>query len=95
VSQKLVGVRIDGEPLGMWLEDFWPVVDEGTGEQIGRLTSASYSPRLEFNMGYAWVPIEKAAEGTRIGITSPEGPMTATVTPLPFLDTKKEIPAKS
>jgi hypothetical protein len=46
-------------------------------------------------MGYAWVPIEKAAEGTRIGITSPEGPMTATVTPLPFLDTKKEIPAKS
>ena len=95
VSRKLVGVRIDGEPLGMWLEDFWPVVDEGTGEQIGRLTSASYSPRLEFNMGYAWVPIEKAAEGTRIGITSPEGPMTATVMPLPFLDPKKEIPAKS
>jgi hypothetical protein len=46
-------------------------------------------------MGYAWVPIEKAAEGTRIGITSPEGPMTATVMPLPFLDPKKEIPAKS
>ena len=94
VSQKLVGVKIDGAPLGMWLEDFWPVVDDG-GEQVGRLVSASYSPRLERNMGFAWVPIAKASEGTRIEITSPDGPMTATVTALPFLDPKKEIPAKS
>ena len=57
--------------------------------------SASYSPRLEFNMGYAWVPIELAAEGTRVEIASPDGPMTATVTALPFLDPKKEIPAAS
>jgi glycine cleavage system aminomethyltransferase T len=57
--------------------------------------SASHSPRLEVNMGFAWVPIGKAAEGTRIDIESPDGPMTATVTALPFLDPKKEIPAKS
>jgi hypothetical protein len=44
-------------------------------------------------MGFAWVPIA-ATEGTRIEITSPDGPMTATVTALPFLDPKKEIPAK-
>jgi glycine cleavage system aminomethyltransferase T len=92
VQQKLVGVKIDGEPLGMWLEDFWPVV-EGD-ENVGRLVSASYSPRLDFNMGFAWVPIASATEGTRIEITSPDGPMTATVTALPFLDPKKEIPAK-
>ena len=36
VQQKLVGVTIDGEPLGMWLEDFWPVV-EGRREAVGRL----------------------------------------------------------
>ena len=90
VSRKLVGVEIDGEPLGMWLEDFWPVVDDGV--EVGRLVSASYSPRLEFNMGFAWVPIAAAAEGSRIEIASPEGPMTATVTALPFLDPKKEIP---
>jgi glycine cleavage system aminomethyltransferase T len=97
VKQKLVGVTIDGEPLGMWLEDFWPVVDggRGTGEQIGRLVSASHSPRLDVNMGFAWVPIDKAAEGTGIEIASPDGPMSATVTALPFLDPKKEIPAKS
>jgi len=76
----------------MWLEDFWPVVEGG--EPVGRLVSASYSPRLEINMGFAWVPIESAAAGTPIRIDSPDGPMTATVTALPFLDPKKEIPAK-
>ncbi len=91
VRQKLVGLTIDGDPLTMWLEDFWPVVDGH--ERIGRLTSASYSPRLERNMGFAWVPISKAAGGTRVQIASPDGPMTATVTALPFLDPKKEIPA--
>ena len=94
VQQKLVGVKIDGEPLGMWLEDFWPVVEGARTEKVGRLVSASYSPRLDFNMGFAWVPIAAATEGTRIEITSPDGPMTATVTALPFLDPKKEIPAK-
>ena len=76
----------------MWLEDFWPVVQDGA--KIGHLTSASFSPRLAFNMGYVWVPIELAATGSRIEIESPEGMKTATVTPLPFLDPKKEIPAK-
>ncbi|MGZ5297733.1 MAG: glycine cleavage T C-terminal barrel domain-containing protein, partial [Actinomycetota bacterium] len=54
VQKKLVGVKIDGPPLPMWLEDFWPVTKDG--REVGRLTSASYSPRLEINMGYAWVP---------------------------------------
>jgi glycine cleavage system aminomethyltransferase T len=91
VKMKLVGARIDGDPLTMWLEDFWPIVDGE--ERIGRLVSASYSPRLGFNMGYVWVPIERAADGARITIESPGGPMTATVTALPFLDPTKEIPA--
>ena len=76
----------------MWLEDFWPVVDGHP--PIGRLVSASYSPRLEFNMGFAWVPDRHGRRGTRIEITSPDGPMTATVTAMPFLDPKKDIPAK-
>jgi hypothetical protein len=36
----------------------------------------------------------EAAVGTPIEIDSPDGPMSATVTALPFLDPKKEIPAK-
>jgi aminomethyltransferase len=90
VKRKLVGLKIDGPPLPMWLEDFWPVAADR--EVVGRLTSASYSPRLDMNMGYAWVPIELAAEGTSLRIDSPQGEMTAAVTPLPFLDPKKAVP---
>jgi glycine cleavage system aminomethyltransferase T len=90
VTKKLVGVRIDGPPLPMWLEDFWPVTKDGA--VIGKLTSASYSPRLDLNMGYASLPIELAAEGTTLQIESPVDPMTATVVPLPFLDPNKNVP---
>jgi glycine cleavage system aminomethyltransferase T len=93
VTRKLVGVTIDGPPLGMWLEDFWPV--RAGGGVVGRLTSAGHSPRLDINMGYAWVPIGSAEAGTRLEVDSPEGAMTATVTSIPFLDQKKEIPARS
>jgi glycine cleavage system aminomethyltransferase T len=90
VTKKLVGVRIDGPPLPMWLEDFWPITKDGA--EVGKLTSASYSPRLDLNMGYAWVPIELAAEGTTLQIESPTDPMSATVVPLPFLDRNKDVP---
>jgi glycine cleavage system aminomethyltransferase T len=88
--RKLVGVRIGGPPLGMWLEDFWPV--SASGRAVGTLTSASHSPRLEFNMGYAWVPIELAAEGTQLVVASPEGQLDAEVVGLPFLDPRKDVP---
>jgi glycine cleavage system aminomethyltransferase T len=90
VRRKLVGVRIDGEPLGMWLEDFWPV--SSGGAQVGHLTSASFSPRLQINMGYAWVPIGLAESGTDLRVTSPEGPLSAEVVPLPFWDPAKAVP---
>jgi aminomethyltransferase len=90
VRRKLVGVRIDGEPLGMWLEDFWPV--RSAGELVGRTTSASYSPRLEFNMGYVWLPIELAETGTVVTLDAPAGELRAEVVPLPFLDPSKDVP---
>jgi glycine cleavage system aminomethyltransferase T len=90
VERKLVGVEIGGEPLTMWLEDFWPVRRDG--ETIGRLTSAAHSPRLDVNMGYAWVPIAYAAGGTAIEIASPSGTLPATVVSLPFLDPDKDVP---
>jgi len=90
VRRKLVGVLIDGEPLSMWLEDFWPVRSEG--RMVGTLTSACHSPRLNANMGYVWVPAELAGNGTRLEIDAPGGALPATVTPLPFYDPRKEIP---
>jgi glycine cleavage system aminomethyltransferase T len=90
VRRKLVGVRIDGEPLGMWLEDFWPV--RSGGRIVGRTTSASYSPRLEYNMGYAWLPIELAELGAAVALDAPSGELRAEVVALPFLDPAKAVP---
>ncbi len=90
VDRKLVGVRIGGEPFHLWLEEFWPVRREGAS--VGRLVSASHSFRLKENIGYAWVPIELAEPGTRLEAISPDGPMPAVVTALPFLDPEKQIP---
>jgi glycine cleavage system aminomethyltransferase T len=90
VRRKLVGVRIEGDPLGMWLEDFWPVRFDG--DVVGKLTSASYSPRLEYNMAYAWVPIDRSEPRTALSVASPEGELRAEVVALPFLDPRKLVP---
>ena len=93
VTRKLVGVEIPGGALSYEVAEAWPVVDEG-GRQIGRVTDAIWSPRLERNIGYAWVPVELAGPGTVIRTRTSDGAdINATVASLPFLDPKKEIPA--
>jgi glycine cleavage system aminomethyltransferase T len=90
VRRKLVGVEFGVEPFRMWLEEFWPVVRDGTA--VGRLTSAGRSFRLEKNIGYAWVPAELAEPGTELELQSPDGPVPAVTAALPFLDPGKDIP---
>jgi aminomethyltransferase len=50
------------------------------------------SPRLEKNIGYAWVPIEHSKLGTRLTIVTPAGDREALVVKKPFIDPKKELP---
>ncbi|MGQ0668216.1 MAG: glycine cleavage T C-terminal barrel domain-containing protein [Actinomycetota bacterium] len=92
VQRKLVGVDIGGEPMTAEgaLSDFWPVQDNG--EEIGCLTAGTWSPRLDRNIGYAWVPIGLAEAGTRLEAASPAGPVLITVAALPFVDPSKNIP---
>src|SRR5688572_15242567 len=90
VDRKLVGVEIGGEPFRLWLEEFWPARHDG--EVVGRLTSASHSFRLQKNIGYAWLPIALAEVGTALEVVSPDGPVPATVAPLPFWDPNKDVP---
>ena len=63
------------------------------GEQVGHVTDLIWSPRLERNIGYVWVPIELAAPGTRSRSTNPDGRAgPARTAAIPFLDAKKDIP---
>lgn len=92
VDRKLVGIQIGGDPMvdeGA-LNDFWPVLTEAG--RVGHVTAGAWSPRLERNIGYAWVPIHLAEVGTPLRIQGPRGVVPATVHALPFVDPRKEIP---
>ena len=89
VKRRLVGVEIGGEKLDMNFTK-WPI--HATDGQVGTVTTALWSPRLEKNIGYAWLPVELAGLGTSVTVTTPSGDRPATVVPMPFLDPMKEIP---
>ncbi|HWO90037.1 MAG TPA: glycine cleavage T C-terminal barrel domain-containing protein [Gemmatimonadales bacterium] len=89
-KRKLVGVEIAGERIEFNATK-WPV--SSAGRPVGHITSAIYSPRLKKNIGYAMVPIEHAALGTRLTVSIPgSGEREAVVVERPFVDQNKEIP---
>jgi glycine cleavage system aminomethyltransferase T len=95
VKQKLVGVDIEGEPLGTYVDnemiDFFPV--HADGREVGRVTSACHSPRLEKNIGLAMMPIEHTELGTELQVDTPKsGRVAAKVVGMPHWDPNKEIP---
>jgi aminomethyltransferase len=90
VSRKVVGVELDGDRFPTLNFAKWPVTVDG--ERVGTVTSAVHSPRLEKNIGYAWVPMPLAELGTRLEVESEWGPRRATVAPMPFWDPEKRIP---
>jgi aminomethyltransferase len=93
-KRKLVGVEIGGERLGAYNDssmiDFFPVRKDG--RQIGKVTSACFSPRLDKNIGFAMVPTELAELGTELEVERPEGTTSAVVVEKPFIDPKKTTP---
>jgi aminomethyltransferase len=82
-SRRLVGLEIGGAPLDLNMTR-WPVRIQGPA--LGHVTSAVHSPRLRKNIGYAYVPVEHAAEGTRVEVATSAGPREATIVKMPFVD---------
>ncbi|MCA1774248.1 MAG: glycine cleavage system protein T [Loktanella sp.] len=89
VSRKQVGLIIDSEPLKGPNTSFWTITSNGT--EIGKVTSAVYSPRLERNIALAMVPVEFAHIGMGVDVVMPSGPTRATVAERPFYDPKKKL----
>jgi aminomethyltransferase len=90
VANRIVGVRIDGEPFPALNNVKWPVISGG--ERVGTVTSAIHSPRLHANIGFAWVPTRLAGLGTELSVASEWGERAATVVEMPFVDPSKQIP---
>jgi len=56
---KLVGLKMAGEPIRDYANDFYHISDPDTGEKCGYMTSPWWNPDLETNIGMGFVPAEK------------------------------------
>ncbi|MEE9301439.1 MAG: glycine cleavage T C-terminal barrel domain-containing protein [Alphaproteobacteria bacterium] len=95
VKQKLVGLAIGGKPLTWYNTDFYIVKDKNGKTDVGYVTSAFYSPKLETNIALAWLPNSHNKLGTALKVALPNErhPVNAVVVETPFVDPKKKIPA--
>jgi glycine cleavage system aminomethyltransferase T len=91
VSRKLVGLEVEGEALPFEIAEKRPALHRG--QPIGTVTDLIWSPRLERNIGYVWVPIEMAEPGNELEILGPDGSrVVGRTAALPFIDPRKQVP---
>jgi glycine cleavage system aminomethyltransferase T len=92
VTRKLVGIEAPGDPSFFELTEARPAL--AGGQPAGRVTDLVWSPRLERNIGYVWVPAELAAPGNDLEIEWKNGErIPAKTAAIPFLDPHKKVPA--
>ncbi len=84
-----VGLEIGGAPWSGSNTARWPVVRDG--REVGYVTSAIHSPRLNKNIALALVETDCAALAQAASVETEFGPRLATVVPKPFFDPKKSL----
>jgi len=89
VTRQQVGLQIDCEPLSGPNTTFWGVYHRGV--QVGKVTSAVYSPRLQKNIALALVSCEHAELGTQLQVVTRSRAIGATVVERPFHDPRKSL----
>jgi glycine cleavage system aminomethyltransferase T len=92
VDRKLVGIELRGDMLRAEMSRTWDALSGGA--KVGHLTDAVWSPGLEKNIGYVWVPIELSEPGNVLDVVTETGDHLEGVTAaIPFVDPRKEKPA--
>ena len=89
ISRKQVGLEIECDPLSGPNTTFWPI--KKNGKQIGKVTSAVYSPRLKKNIALAMIDINFSEIGANLEVNTHEGSYDSTIVEKPFYDPKKMI----
>jgi len=89
VTRKQVGIEIDCEPLKGPNTTFWKINKDN--KNIGKVTSAIYSPRLKKNIALAMVTVEQSEIGNKFQVIADVGSHECTVVEKPFYDPKKMI----
>ena len=89
IKRKQVGLVINCEPLSGPNTTFWSIKKDN--KEIGKVTSAVYSPRLKKNIALAMVNIKNSEIGTDLEVETNKGKFTAKIVEKPFYDPKKKI----
>ena len=89
IKRKQVGIEIDCEPLCGPNTTFWPVLNDQ--KNIGKITSAVYSPRLKKNIALAIIDIDHSNLGQKLKVKIDENVINCSVVEKPFFDPKKKI----
>ncbi len=93
VKRHQVGIEISCTPLKHPNTSYWPIMVGS--EEVGYITSAVYSPRLDKNIALAMMDVKYSAIDTRAETTTPEGAFPIKVVQKPFYDPKKKITSGS
>ena len=89
ITRKQVGIEIDCKPLSGPNTTFWELKKNNVN--IGKVTSAVYSPRLKKNIALAMVSVEQSEIGNEFQVTTNDGLFNCIVVEKPFYDPKKKI----
>ena len=89
ISRKQVGLELSGDPLHGPNTIFWPIKKDD--KDIGKVTSAVFSPRLKKNIALAMVDIKHSTLGFELDVFSDFGILKGTIVEKPFFDPKKTI----
>ena len=93
VQQRLVGLKVGGEPISWYNENFYLVKDSDSGDDVGYVTSAFWSPSMGSNIAFAVMPRSHWRQGTGVKVELPaDGIVDAEVVRVPFFDPTKEMP---
>ena len=89
IKRKQVGIIIDCDPLEGPNTIFWPIIKND--KQIGKITSAVYSPRLNKNIALGMIEIDHTEINTLFEIEILNNLYNARVVEKPFYDPNKKI----
>ena len=89
IKRKQVGIVIDSDPLIGPNTIFWPIFKDGNN--IGKITSAIFSPRLKKNIALGIVTIENTQIDTTLDIEMLTHNNKGKVVEKPFYDPNKKI----
>ena len=84
-----VGLELESKPLKGPNTTFWPVIHNG--ENIGKITSAVYSPRLKKNIALGIINIEYSKLNTKLSTEIEGQDVKCIVIEKPFFDPRKKI----